>query len=76
MSIAELQAGTEETEPKKADSSRFIVLANKYRECSELTDAMLYAFVEKIVVHAPTGGRTAYRQHKIDIHFNVCIKGE
>ena len=31
---------------------------------------MLYAFIEKIEVHAPTGGRTVYRQQRIDIHFN------
>ena len=36
----------------------------------EVTDAMLNEFIDKIVVHAATGGRTAYRQQKIDIHFN------
>ena len=31
---------------------------------------MLYAFIEKVEVHAPTGGRTRYRQQRIDIYFN------
>lgn len=35
-----------------------------------MTDAMLNEFVDKIVVHATTGGRTAYRQQTIDIYFN------
>lgn len=66
----ELESAVVANEQKKPDTSRFIGLLNKYRECSELTDAMLYAFIEKIEVHAPTGGRTVYRQQRIDIHFN------
>ena len=66
----ELESAVAANEQKKPDTSRFIGLLNKYRECSELTDAMLYAFIEKIEVHAPTGGRTVYRQQRIDIHFN------
>lgn len=66
----ELESAVAANEQKKPDTSRFIGLLNKYRECSELTDAMLYAFIEKIEVHAPTGGRTVYRQQRIDIYFN------
>lgn len=36
----------------------------------EVTDTMLNEFIDKIVVHAATGGRTAFRQQKIEIHFN------
>lgn len=67
---AELESTMSANEQKKPDTSRFIGLLNKYQECSELTDAMLYAFIEKIEVHAPTGGRTVYRQQRIDIYFN------
>ena len=42
----------------------------KYRDCEELTDTMLYAFIDRIEVHEATGGRTIYRQQNIDIHFN------
>ena len=31
----------------------FLKLARKYREADELTTPMIYAFVEKIIVHAP-----------------------
>ena len=66
----ELESAVAANEQKKPNTNRFIGLLNKYRECSELTDAMLYAFIEKIEVHAPTGGRTVYRQQRIDIYFN------
>lgn len=68
--IAELEATVQQEETKQADTSRFIALVRKYRDCEELTDAMLYAFIDRIEVHEATGGRTAYRQQKIDIHFN------
>lgn len=31
---------------------------------------MLYSFIDRVEVHAATGGRTIYRQQHIDIHFN------
>ena len=31
---------------------------------------MLYAFIEKILVHAPTGGRSAQRRQQIDVYFS------
>ncbi len=67
---AELETALQESEPDKPDIRRFTALVQKYRECAELTDAMLYAFVEKVEVHAPTEGLTIYRQQKIDIYFN------
>lgn len=67
---AELEAALSGNETRKPDTEHFISLVRRYRECAELTDAMLYAFIEKVEVHAPTGGRTVYRQQKIDIHFN------
>lgn len=66
----ELETAMSATEQKKPDINRFIALLNRYRECAELTDAMFYAFVEKVEVHEPTGGRTVYRQQRIDIYFN------
>lgn len=68
--IAELEAPEEKNAPKKADITRFISLVRKYRNISELTDEMLFEFVDRIVVHAPTGGRGIYRQQKLDIYFN------
>lgn len=68
--ICELKANLEDVPEKKHNTDRFLALVRKYKDCTEITDNMLYAFIEKIVVHAPTGGRTAYRQQKLGIFFN------
>ena len=68
--VAELESLAQQDEIKQVDASRFIALVRKYRDCEELTDAMLYAFIDRIEVHEATGGRTIYRQQNIDIHFN------
>ena len=68
--VAELENLVQQDEIKHVDASRFIALVKKYRDCKELTDTMLYAFIDRIEVHEATGGRTIYRQQNIDIHFN------
>ena len=68
--IAELEAKAEDASAPKVDPQRFVALVRKYQNCETLTDDMLYAFIEKVEVHAPTGGRSAYRQQRIDIYFN------
>lgn len=68
--MKELQVNAEASTEKKADPEKFLALVRKYQDCEELTDAMLYDFIEKVVVHAPTGSRTIYKQQKIDIYFN------
>ena len=68
--IEKLESLVQQDEIKEVDTSRFIALVKKYRDCEELTDTMLYAFIDRIEVHEATGGRTVYRQQKIDIHFN------
>ena len=69
--VAELENLVQQDEIKQVDASRFIALVKKYRDCTELTDTMLYAFIDRIEVHEATGGRTIYRQQNIDIHFNL-----
>ena len=68
--VAELESLVQQDEIKQVDASRFIALVKKYQDCEDLTDAMLYAFIDRIEVHEATGGRTIYRQQNIDIHFN------
>lgn len=68
--VAELENLVQQDEIKQVDASRFIAMVKKYRDCEELTDTMLYAFIDRIEVHEATGGRTIYRQQNIDIHFN------
>jgi len=68
--ISELEQPDEIIAPKKADINRFIALVRKYQHITELTDAMLYEFIDKVVVHAPTGGMGRYRQQQIDVYFS------
>ena len=68
--LPELEAAIEETGTKSAQTQRFISLVKKYTDYSELTTPMLYEFIEKVVVHEATGGRTANRRQKIEIYFN------
>lgn len=68
--IEELECLVQQDEVKQVDTSRFVALVKKYRDCEEVTDTMLYAFIDRIEVHEATGGRTVYRQQNIDIHFN------
>ena len=66
--IAELQ-DYDNSPSEKADPDRFIALVKRYRDMTDLTDDMLYDFIDRIEVHEATGGRTRYRQQQIDIHF-------
>ena len=59
--VAELENLVQQDEIKQVDASRFVALVKKYRDCEELTDTMLYAFIDRIEVHEATGGRTIYR---------------
>lgn len=68
--IEELQMQVDSAVPKKVNAAKFLALVRKYKNCEELTDTMLYEFIDKIVIHAPTGVATVYRQQRIDIYFN------
>ena len=68
--VEELKSQIQYEETREAETGRFIALVKKYKDCTELTDTMLYAFIDRIEVHEATGGRTIYRQQLIDIHFN------
>ena len=68
--ISELEKSEATNVPKKTDINRFIALVRKYQIVTEVTDTMLYEFIDRVEVHAATGGSTRYRQQIIDIHFN------
>ena len=59
--LAAFQASTQ-----KVDS--FLQLAKRYRDCSKLTDEMIQAFVEKIMVHPATKDVHGKRQREIEIY--------
>lgn len=68
--ISELKWPETTAGPKKADVARFMDLLHRYQNITELTDTMLYEFIEKVEVHEPTGGRTKYRRQQVDVYFN------
>ena len=68
--IAELEKTKQEDTPRKTDIDRFIALVKKYKDMSVLTDSMLRELVDKVAVHAPTGGRGRYRQQQLDIYLS------
>ncbi len=59
----EVQADAERTE-------QFLALAKKYRDCAEVTDEMIRAFVDKIVVHRTMRPAPGQRTHQIEVHLN------
>ena len=53
---AVLETDTEELKAYEMDSTKissFLAIAKKYRNADALTTPMIYAFIEKILVHAP-----------------------
>ncbi len=59
----EVQADAERTE-------QFLALAKKYRDCTEVTDEMIRAFVDKIVVHRTMRPTPGQRTRQIEVHLN------
>ncbi len=59
----EVQADAERTE-------QFLALAKKYRDCTEVTDEMIRAFVDKIVVHRTMRPAPGQHTRQIEIHLN------
>ena len=54
--VQELESQIQQETVKKADTERFLALVRKYRDCTELTDAMLYSFIDRVEVHEATAG--------------------
>ena len=68
--ISELEKPDEMIAPKKADINRFVALVRKYQNITELTDEMLYEFIDKVVVFPTNGAHGKAREQRIDIYFN------
>ncbi|MFI3115524.1 MAG: recombinase family protein [Clostridia bacterium] len=67
---SELEVNLQEFTQEKHKTKNFISLVKKYKQIENLTPTILNEFVEKIIIYEATGGRTKFRQQKIDIHFN------
>ena len=67
--IEDLKAQIDSFNEDSAKADKFIAVVRRYTNFTELTTPMLNEFIEKVVVHEATGGRTD-RKQKIDVYFN------
>ena len=67
--IADLKAQIDSVNEDSAKADKFRAVVRRYTDFTELTTPMLNEFIEKVVVHEATGGRTD-RKQKIDVYFN------
>ena len=61
--LAEIQAAAPQTD-------RYLALVQKYKDCTELTDEMILAFVKKIVVYKTIIAEDGQRTRRIDVYLN------
>ena len=64
------QVHLNEAQNTAAKTDQYLALAHKYRDCTEVTDEMIRAFVEKIVVHRTIRPAKGQRTRQIDVHLN------
>ena len=67
--IEGLKAQIDSFNEENTKADKFIAVVRRYTDFTELTTSMLNEFIEKVVVHEATGGRTD-RKQKIDVYFN------
>ena len=67
--IEDLQEQIDSFYEDSTKADKFIAVVRRYTDFTELTTPMLNEFIEKVVVHEATGGRTD-RKQKIDVYFN------
>ena len=68
--LADDQARLNEVQTATAQTDKYLSLARKYRDCTEVTDDMILAFVEKIVVYRTIRPAKGQRTRQIEVHLN------
>lgn len=68
--LADDQARLNEVQTASAQTDKYLALARKYRDCTEVTDDMILAFVEKIVVYKTIRPAKGQRTRQIEVHLN------
>ena len=68
--LADEQARLAAMQSTSAQTDKYLALARKYRDCTEVTDDMILAFVEKIVVHKTIRPAKGQRTRQIEVHLN------
>ena len=68
--VKEIEVSIHEIQQESENGQQFVRLVQKYRDLTEIDQTALNEFIDKVVVHEETGGRTADRSQQIDIYFN------
>lgn len=71
--IIQLEKCINEDDSEKIRTDKFLDIVRKYTDVTELTTEMIHEFIDRVVVHAPEGGRKN-RTQQIDIYFNFIGK--
>ncbi len=72
--ITAIEAYQMDIKHKKKDTEAFIKLIHQYKEINTLTNPMLYALIDKVIVQEATGGKGKGRKQQVDIYFNFIGK--
>lgn len=72
--LADDQARLNEVQTASAQTDKYLALAHKYRDCTEVTDDIILAFVEKIVVYKTIRPAKGQRTRQIEVHLNYIGK--
>ena len=70
VELADDQVRLNEVQTASAQTDKYLALARKYRDCTEVTDDMILAFVEKIVVYRTIRPAKGQRIRQIEVHLN------
>lgn len=68
--VKEIEVSIHEIQQESENGQQFVRLVQKYRDLTEIDQTALNEFIDKVVVHEATGGRTADRSQQIVIYFN------
>ena len=68
--VKKIEVSIHEIQQESENGQQFVRLVQKYRDLTEIDQTALNEFIDKVVVHEATGGRTADRSQQIDIYFN------
>ncbi len=70
VNLAKEQTRLDDVQAASAQTDQYLALAHKYRDCTELTDEMIRAFVEKLVVYKTIRPAKGQRTRQVDMHLN------
>lgn len=70
VELADDQVRLNEVQTASEQTDKYLALARKYRDCAEVTDDMILAFVEKIVVYRTIRPAKGQRTRQIEVHLN------